>query len=204
MSVLVNPATGMVPVYPFYLAQDYYYRMLVALRDVQNTITPEFNYKVTKNKSETYIVEETDQGLVNVMIGPVDSEQASVHSKEHAVKLIFELYWKSKDDSVSGENADELAINYLYYLAANVEFGLTAIYNQVPDNITKGDFQIKQLRTNFSKPEKVGESDSVWGLGQIELDIRTAYTYDAAALVNLNTLTTDIGNGLAQTFNPNP
>lgn len=194
----------MVPVYEFYKAQDYYYRVLIALRDAQAAIVSEFTYKVTKNKSETYIVEETDQGLVNVMIGPVGSEQATTAGKEHLTKLIFELFWKSKDDSESSLRADELAIEHLYYLGANVEYALTAISNQAPDNIAYGDFRRGKIVTNFSKPEKIGESDSVWGIGQVELDIQTTYDYADVTLPNLEELEIDLGNGMVPVFEPNP
>jgi hypothetical protein len=205
MSLLVNPAVGMVPVYAFYKAQNYYYRMLIALRDAQTIIVPEFTFEITKNKSETHIAEEIDKGgLVNIMIGPVGSKQATKHSKEHTAKLLFEIYWRSKDDAVTGLRADELAIEHLYYLAANVEYALTAIYNQVPDNVPYGDFSIGEISTDFLKPQKIGESESVWGLGQVELDITTAYSYDDITLPNLEELELDLGNGITPLFTPNP
>ena len=203
MSAIVNPAVGMVDTYSFYKAQDYFYRMLVALRDAQNVITPAFTYDIVKNKAETYVAEEAKHGMVNIMIGNVGSRQETIHGKEHTAKLIFELYWKSKDDSGSSLKADELALEYLYYLAAQVEYELTAIKNQNLDNVNYGDFQIGKITTNFSKPEKIGKSESVWGLGQIELDIVTAYDYKDVSLPNLEELQANLGY-FVPLFTPNP
>ena len=89
-------------------------------------------------------------------------------------------------------------------MSANVEYALTAIYNQVPDNIPYGEFKAGDINTIFSKPEKIGESESVWGIGQIEFEIQTWYSYAENSLPNLEKLESDLGNGIVPIFEPNP
>lgn len=204
MTLIVNPTPGMVPVYPFYKAQDYYYRKIIEVRDAQNLIAPNFTFDVTKNKSETSIVSEIKRGIVNVMVGSISNINQTKHGKEHVTKLIFELYWKSKDDDTNKIHADELASEHLYYLAANVEYALSAIYNQVPDNIPYGEFKAGEITPSFSRAEKIGKSESVFGLGHIEFEIQTQYSFAENALPNLVELEADLGNGIKPIFEPNP
>jgi len=200
MTLIINPPVNAIPVYPWMIAQDYYVSVLNTVQAAQAAIDPEYGFEVGKNRIRPYISDPTKNMLVNCLIGNREDTNFSRHDKDVQITFMFEFIARANDegDNFAGEIVGERA----QYLSAMIEFGLTALYNNVDPTIDIGAMDPRGSNVKVIDPAEIRKTENLFVFGSYNLDVMFHLTYaDYPNLPALTDIFTAISNN---TYNFKP
>ena len=202
MTLIINPPVGAIPVYPWMIAQDFYVSIVEAIRDSQALLDPSFDFEVSKNRLQPYIEDDSKDMLVNLMIGNRQDENVTMHGKDVRITYAFEFLVRTRDDNTY--KAGPKVVEMGQYLAAMIEEGVTALYNNVDPVIDVGAMQPMGFTVVMAKPEDVRQTSSLFMFGSANLEVRFGIEYgDWTDLPKLQEYIASI-DGNDYLFTPNP
>ena len=191
MTLIINPPVNAIPVYDWVKVQDFYLAVLETVRASQALIDPDYDFEISKNRIRPYIEDSSKTQLVNCMIGARDDKNFTVHNKDIQITLMFEIIARAIDEG--SDKADNIVFERAQYLSAMVEFGLSAMYNNLDPSIF--NMSPRGTKVTFGDVQDIRKSESLFLFGSVNLDIIFPYNYaDYSNLPALTQIKTNLDN----------
>lgn len=196
---IINPEVGAIDNYLWVTAQEGIKTTLEAVRDAQKLINPDYDFQVETNLYRPTIESIEDTALVNILIGPVNSDGAQTDfSKNHVVTYNIDCYVRGRnednpDNPGSLVPADEVAVQRLQYLCAMVEYGLTELAGFYK-SLNSGEIMPDKISLNFNPVDDAAESATPYAPARFEFICIFPYTpQDLTGLPSLSESLTTVG-----------
>jgi len=178
MSV-VNPESTAIQAYLWVIFQKGIKAALQAVSDAQKAINPAYEFRVETNLYRPTIEQIEKTALANILIAEVESDQSTDFSKNHKVTYNIDCYvrGRNEDDPESPGSlvpADEVAVERLQYLCAQVEFGLTKLENYYM-GLDSGDVKPNDLTLTFNPVEDATEAATPYAPARFVLECMFPY-----------------------------
>jgi len=196
MTLIINPPATAIPVYPWMKVQDFYVGVLEVIRDAQALIDPSYSFEILKNQLFPEPEDPTKSMFVNIMLGARRDEHTSRHDKDVSMTFSFEFWAKAYDEGTN--KADAILVERAQYLCAMIEFGLTALYNNVDPNLGIGEMDPRGIDVSFVDPQEIRKSNNLFMFGTLNLEVMFGSLYqDFTNLPALTTVSLAIDNLIA-------
>jgi len=177
---VVSPESTAIQQYVWVLFQQGIKAALQAISDAQELINPSYKFKVETNLYRPTIEEIENMALVNILVDNIQAGLVTDFSKNHIVTYNIDCYVRGENDTdvedgVSLIPADEVAVERLHYLCAQVEYGLTKLENYYM-GISPGDVRPGSLSLSFSPVEDASQSATPYAPARFILSCEFPYT----------------------------
>lgn len=194
---IITPPPGAIPNYLWVQAQQGMKAILKAVSADQELFNSDYKFRVETNLYRPTIEEIENVALVNILIREVTSDEHETNfAKNHVVKYNFDCYVRGQneddpDNPGSLVPADEVAVERLQYLCAQVEYGLTELVNFY-QGVLPGDIYPDKLDLTFNPVEDAAESATPYAPARFEFICK--FPYSPKDLENLPALTEVLTN----------
>ena len=192
MALIINPPSTAIPVYPWMIFQDYFLGVLETVRASQVAEDASFDFTITKNRLDPIISGANQKPVVNCLIGKREDKSFTRISKVAHITFLFEFLESAFDEA--GNLADEIVVEKLQYLSAMVEFGVTALYNNLPTALN-GLADPVGTSVTIANPDESRKTEHLILFGNVGLEVKFQMDYaDYQNLPALTDIKTAIGN----------
>jgi hypothetical protein len=187
---LINPETGAVEQYIWVVFQQGLKAALQAVSDAQALINPAYKFRVETNLYRPTIEQIENQALVNILIDGYDPMNSTQSIEDHLVSFHFDCYVRGRnendpDNPGSLIPADQVAVERLHYLCAQVGYGIKKLedyYMGLSDNkqVNRGKLSLK-----FNPVDDAAESATPYAPARFTLECSFPYTSADLTLVDI-------------------
>ena len=158
----ITPESGAIALYDWIEYQQGIKTALEAVNTAQSAINSAYAFRVETNLYHPTIASIQNQALVNILIEGYDADKYTSAMANHMVTFHIDCYVLGRNEN-SVENpgsllpADQVAVERLQYLCAQVEYGLRNMANY-DMGLDPYKVQPKKLGLKFQEPQDVDES----------------------------------------------
>ena len=202
----IQPETNAIPLYLWVYYQQGLKAALQAVSTAQSAINPAYQFRVETNLYRPSIQDISNQALVNILIDGYDSISSTNANVNHKVNFYFDCYVLGQNEN-DVENpgsllpADQVAVERLQYLCAQVEYGLRDLKNYHMDSensdlinsIHRGNLGLK-----FSGVEDAMESTTPYAPARFTLECQFPYSSADQTEVDLTKILVTVGEWASQ------
>ncbi len=177
---VVNPESNAIQQYIWVIFQQGIKSALQAISDAQEIINPSYRFRVATNLYRPTIEEIERMAFVNILIDNIQGGHVTDFSKNHVVTYNIDCYVRGQndldvDDGVSLIPADEVAVERLHYLCAQVEYGLTKLDSYYM-GLSGGDVKPGNMSLTFNPVEDASETATPYAPARFTLECMFPYT----------------------------
>jgi len=180
MSYIDPSEPGAIPNYLWVKAQDGIRATLQEVSDNQSALNSSYKFEVKTNLWRPVLEDDDNAKLANILIGRVREENKTARLKNHVVEYYVDCHVRSADES--GIPADERAVEWLQYLTAMVEFGLSWL-ERYYKSLGSGQIAPRSLTLEYDVVDGADEATQVYAPARFIYTC--AFPYSAQDFVNL-------------------
>ena len=180
----IQPEAQAIELYPWIYFQQGIKTALEAVSTSQTAINPAYQFRVETNLYRPSIQDIQNQALVNILIDGYNPKNSTNSNVNHDVTFFIDCYVLGQNEN-DVENpgsllpADQVAVERLQYLCAQVEYGLRNLQNYYMDAIDSdliNTVQRGKLGLKFFQVEDAMESNTPYAPARFTLNVTFPYS----------------------------
>lgn len=193
----VQPETTAIQLYDWIIYQRGLKIALDAVSDAQAAINPAYRFRVEKNMYAPAIQDIQNQALVNILIDGYDPENYTASTTNHSVTFFIDCYVLGRNEN-SVDNpgsllpADQVAVERLQYLCAQVEYGIRNMSNYYM-SLDPGNIRQHNLGLKFTNPQDVEDAAEPYAPARFTLTCTFGYNCHDDQGVDISETLTTVG-----------
>jgi hypothetical protein len=178
---LVNPEPSAIEQYVWVIFQQGLKTALEAVSTAQTAINPAYQFRVETNLYRPAIEDIENQALVNILIDGYDPDNVTQSREDQLVTFYFDCYVRGKnendpDNPGSLVPADQVAVERLHYLCAQVGYGIKKLENYYMGLSDNKEVNRGKLSLKFNPVDDAAESATPYAPARFTLECSFPYT----------------------------